>query len=83
MGHRVGVIGFFSSVKDALRLIPQGCELAALCDLKEDLMRCCRKEDPRIFCTTDYRELAKRRDVESVITYTPNETHRGHRRGHA
>jgi len=76
MKHRVGVIGFFGSVRDARRLIPDGCELTALCDVKEHLLDRCREEDPGVFCTADYRELARRGDVDSVVTYTPNETHR-------
>jgi len=76
MKHRVGVIGFFSSAASARRFLPESCELTALCDIREDLIARCRQEAPDVFCTSDYRQLARRRDVDSVVTYTPNETHR-------
>lgn len=76
MAHRVGVIGFFSSVKSAQRLIPPGCELTALCDIKADVIDRCRAEAGYLLCSTDYRDLAASDRVDSVITFTPNETHR-------
>lgn len=76
MKHRVGVIGSFESVRSARRFIPEDCELAALCDIRDELLQRCRAEDPDVFCTADYRELARRGDVDTVVTFTPNETHR-------
>ncbi len=76
MSHGVGLIGCFGSVAAARQALPPGCELRGLCDIRRDLLDRCRVEDPTVFCTADYRELAKRPDIQSVVTFTPNETHR-------
>ena len=76
MKHRVGLIGCFGSVASARKLLPDCCELAGLCDIREDLLARCRAEDAGVFCTNDFRELARRGDIDSVVTFTPNATHR-------
>lgn len=76
MAHRVGLIGCFGSVAAARSALPPDCELTALCDIRADLIERCRAEDSSLFCTMDYREMAARPDVDSVVTFTPNRTHR-------
>lgn len=76
MPHRVALIGFFSSVAGARASLPAGCELVALCDIREDLLDRCRKEDPSLFVTNDFRQIAAMQGCDSVVTFTPNATHR-------
>lgn len=74
--HRVALIGFFSSVAGARASLPPGCELVGLCDIRQDLLERCRKEDPSIFVTDDFRQIAAMPGCDSVVTFTPNATHR-------
>ncbi len=76
MKHGIGLIGCFGSVAGARASLPPSCELRGLCDIRQDLMDACRREDTSVFCTTNYRELAARADIDSVVTFTPNATHR-------
>lgn len=76
MSHGVGLIGCFSSVASARQSLPPGCVLRGLCDIRADLLDRCRSEAPDLFITSDYRRLAERSDIHSVVTFTPNETHR-------
>lgn len=76
MAHRVALIGCFGSIAAARAALPEGCTLTALCDIREDLLARCRAEDAQVFCTTDYQQIAARDDVDSVVSFTPNATHR-------
>lgn len=74
--HRVALIGFFSSVAGARASLPPGCELVGLCDIRQDLLERCRKEDPSLFITDDFRKIAAMPNCDSVVAWTPNTTHR-------
>jgi len=74
--HRVGLIGCFGSVAAARASLPPCCELVALCDVKADLLAACRAEDPSIMVTDDFRDVAEHAGIDSVVTFTPNRTHR-------
>jgi predicted dehydrogenase len=74
--HRVALIGGFSSVAAARAELPLGCELVALCDVRADLLARCRAEDPSLFYTEDFQQIATHKGIDTVATFTPNATHR-------
>jgi predicted dehydrogenase len=74
--HRIAFIGGFSSVAQARRELPPSCELVALCDVRADLIAACKNEDNTIFCTTNFQEIADLPSCDSVVTFTPNATHK-------
>lgn len=74
--HRVALIGFFSSVAGARASLPPSCELVGLCDIRADLLAKCRAEAPDLFVTDDFRKIASMPNCDTVVAWTPNDTHR-------
>jgi len=74
--HRVAWIGGMASVHGVREQLPPGCELLAACEVRQDKLDQWRAEDPGLTVTEDYRQIAAMDGVDSVISFTPNETHR-------
>jgi predicted dehydrogenase len=74
--HRVAWIGGVGSPAQMRGQLPAGCELVGLCDIREETLERARREDPGLLVTNDYREIARMPGCDSVVTFTPNETHR-------
>ena len=74
--HRVAWIGGVSTAARMRAELPEGCELVGVCDLRDDALERVRREAPDLLVTKDYREIAQMPGCDSVVTFTPNETHR-------
>ena len=74
--HRVALIGLFGSVQAARASLPPSCELVGLCDIRQDLLDRCKVEDPSILVTNDFRQIAAMPNCDTVVAWTPNDTHR-------
>ncbi len=74
--HRVAWIGGVGAVADMRAGLPEGCELVGVCDLRDDVLERARRAVPCLLVTKDYREIARMPGCDSVVTFTPNETHR-------
>ncbi|MFM8765020.1 MAG: Gfo/Idh/MocA family protein [Spartobacteria bacterium] len=74
--HRVALIGGIGAAAKVWAGLPEGCELVGVCDLREDVLERVRREAPELLVTKDYREIAQMPGCDSVVTFTPNETHR-------
>lgn len=73
--HRVAGIGCVGSVVEAKKSLPASCELVGVCDINEETLRKCREEDPSIFVTNDYHQIAAMEGCDTVVTFTPNAVH--------
>ena len=74
--HKVAWIGGIGTAAQARAGLPEGCELVGLCDIRADALERARREAPDLLVTDDYREIARMAGCDSVVTFTPNETHR-------
>ena len=73
--HRVALIGGIGSVAGMRNALPDGCELVGVCDVREHALERARTDDPSLLVTNDFYEIAKM-DCDSVVSFTPNVTHR-------
>jgi len=77
--HRVAWIGGIHSERSPEKLrgnLPANCELVGVCDIREDAIAAIRDHHPDLLATTDFHDIAAMDGCDSVISFTPNETHR-------
>jgi len=74
--HRVAWIGGIGSPQKIRNRLPAGCDLVGFCDIDEENLARARAEDPGILGTNDFRQVAAMSGCDTVIAFTPNETHR-------
>jgi predicted dehydrogenase len=77
MSIRVGAIGAGYWGPNLIRNLFQTpmADLKVVCDLDSDRLNYVGRLYPTISCTSDYRELIEREDVDAVIVATPAQTH--------
>lgn len=63
------------SVTEVRDVLPPGCELVGLCDIREDAVHSWKKEAPELLITTDYRDIAAMDGCDVVCQFTPNAMH--------
>jgi len=75
---RIGIIGFGEIVRrahaEAIKNNSDICELAAICDLDEEVLKEVGEEH-KVPTTTDYHELCSCKDLDAVLIATPTSSH--------
>lgn len=66
-GRGGGLLGSFSKIP--------GVTVAALCDANSSNLERHASKHPKAFATTDFRKILERKDVDAIVSATPNHWH--------